>query len=193
MDSHLGRPKTNCCFVLGCIGMPRFHLLLRHPKREETFLCQIFLACGYTSPPYPASALHSAFGAPKGQNVSFRQGSCKEWEWDFLMKSSYPVIQRMSFWVLLNQGFHRWDATVVAIQPQVIIFEHSHSSFKIPSSKFNTACRRPVNLTGHFVAGNENGCTESSKFFWHKYYKIDQWCNGESKVVTSLVRLGCKT
>ena len=70
---------------------------------------------------------------------------------------------------------------------------HKHHSWKIPSQKLNTAGGRPVTLTGHFVAWNKNGCTESSKNFGHKYYETDQWCNVNGKVMTSLVRLGCKT
>ena len=47
-----------------------------------------FLRCGYTSPSYPASALHSDNGAPNGHNVSLCQGSCEDCEWDFPMKTS---------------------------------------------------------------------------------------------------------
>ena len=51
------------------IGIPRFRLLLRYPKREETFLRPMFLACGCTNPPYPASALHSALSLWGTQRV----------------------------------------------------------------------------------------------------------------------------
>ena len=70
VGSHLGRPTPpTVASSRGRIGILRFLILLRCPKREETFLCQIFLACGCTSPPYPASALHSGHGAPSGHNV----------------------------------------------------------------------------------------------------------------------------
>ena len=68
-----------------------------------------------------------------------------------------------------------------------------HHSPKIPLRKVDTAGRRPVALTRHFVAWNENGCTESSNFCCHKYYEIGLWYDVKSKVVTSLVCLGCKT
>ena len=43
-----------------------------------------------------------------------------------------------------------------------------HHSSKIPSWKVNAAGRRPVTITRHFVAWNENGCTKSSEFSCHK-------------------------
>ena len=81
VGSHLGRltPPTVASSP-SRLGIRRFLLLLRCPKREETFLRQIFLTCGCTSPPYPASALHSGFGASNGHNVSLRQGSLEECE-----------------------------------------------------------------------------------------------------------------
>ena len=80
----------------GRIGITRFRLLLRCPKREVTFLCHIFLASGCTNRPYPASTLHSGYGAPNGLNVSLRQGSREECKWDFPMKSSWhPVFQHV--------------------------------------------------------------------------------------------------
>ena len=72
----------------GHIGIPRFCLLLRYSKGEETFFHQTFLACGFTSPRYPASALHSGDGAPNGHSVSLRQGSREECKRYFPMKSS---------------------------------------------------------------------------------------------------------
>ena len=48
----------------------------------------------------------------------------------------------------------------------------SHNSSKIPSWKVNSAGKRPVTRTGHFVARNENGCTESSEICCHKHYEV---------------------
>ena len=73
-----GKTHITVASSRGRIGIPRFHLLLRCPNREETFIRQFFLACGCTSPPYPASALHSGYGTPKRHNVSFSQGSCED-------------------------------------------------------------------------------------------------------------------
>ena len=99
LGSHLGRPTPpTVASSRGCIGIPRFCLLLRCPKREETFLRQIFLAHGWTSPPDPASALHSGYGASNGCNLSLRQDSREKCKWDFPMKSSwYSLFKRMSF------------------------------------------------------------------------------------------------
>ena len=94
-----GKTHTTVASSLHRIAIPRFRLVWRRPNREETFLRQMFLACGYTTPPYPTSALHSSYGPPSGHNVSLCQGSCKECEWDFPIKSSwYPEFQRVSFW-----------------------------------------------------------------------------------------------
>ena len=99
VGSHLGRPTPpTAASSRGRIGIPRFRFLLWCPKHEETFLRQIFLACGCICSPDPASALHSGYGATDGHNISLRQGSREECKWDFPMKSSwYPVFQRMSF------------------------------------------------------------------------------------------------
>ena len=98
VDSHLGRPTPpTVVSSRGRIGIPRFRLMLQCPKCEETFLRQIFLACGCSNPPHSASALHSAYWAPNGYNVSLRQGCPKECKWDFPMKFSwYPVFQHLS-------------------------------------------------------------------------------------------------
>ena len=84
VGSHLGIPTLpTVALSRGCIGIPKFCLLLWCPKREETILHQIFLACECTSPPYPAFALHSAYGARNGHNISLRQGSREKRAWDF--------------------------------------------------------------------------------------------------------------
>ena len=99
VGSHLGRPTPpTVASYRSRIDIPRFHLLLRCPKSEETFLRRILLTCGYTSPPYAASALHSTYGVSKGHNFFLHQGSREEFEWDFPMKSSWCfVFQRTSF------------------------------------------------------------------------------------------------
>ena len=99
VGSHQGIPTLlTVASSWGRIGIPRFRLLLWCPKREETFLRQMFLACGCTSPPYSASVLHPGYGAPNGYNVSLRQGSHEEWEWDFPIKYLwYRVFHHLSF------------------------------------------------------------------------------------------------
>ena len=44
---------ADCCFISGSYWYTQFRLLLQCPKCEDTFLRQIFLAHGFTSPPYP--------------------------------------------------------------------------------------------------------------------------------------------
>ena len=79
-----GKTHTaDCCFVSGSYWYTQVSLLLQCPSCEETFLLQIFLACECTSPPFPASALHSAYGAPNRHNVSLHQGSGEDCRWDF--------------------------------------------------------------------------------------------------------------
>ena len=62
-----------------------------------------------------------------------------------------------------------------------------HHGSKIPSRKVNTADSRHVTLTGHFVAWNENGCTESSKIFCRKVLQnwSIMWCKKQSSDVIS--------
>ena len=144
-----GKTHTaDCSFVSGSYWYTQVCLLLQSPKREETFLRQIFLACGCTSPPYPASTLHSDYWAPNGHNVSLRQGSREEREWDFPMKSSwYPVFQRVIFGSLLIR-----DSTIEALSgvTVVAIWPQRSSSSNVLAPDMNCLNRlKTVALDGH--------------------------------------------
>ena len=238
MGPHLGRPTPpTVASSRGRVGIPRFRLLLRCPKSEETFLCQISLHVGAQIHPTPLLLFTEVMGHPAGTTFPYAKAVAKNasetsrWNLHDILYLSV-----CHFWVLLNQGLYPrdvfWGNGRCHSTITVIVFQRSRSRHELSkptensgfgrrlisktvfqtlkallerfslavviihhssSRKANTAGRRPVSLTGHFVAWNENGCTELSKNCCHKYYEIGLWCNVKSKVVTSLVRLGWKT
>ena len=106
VSSHLGRPTPpTVASFRGPIGIPRFRLLWQWPNLEDTFLHHIFLACGCTSPPYPAFTLHFGFAVTERHNVFLHQSSREEYEWDLPMKSSV-YFSVCLFGVLFNHGLY---------------------------------------------------------------------------------------
>ena len=79
---------ADCCFISGPYWYTQVSSPVMMSKTRGDLPPSNFLACGCTSPPFPASALHLGYGAPNGLNVSSHQVSREECESDFPMKSS---------------------------------------------------------------------------------------------------------
>ena len=104
VGSHLERPTPpTVASFRGRIGIPRFCILLRWPKREETLLSQFFVACGCTSPPYSTSALHTVMKHPTGTTFPYDMAVVKNASetspWNLHDILHFSVCH---FWVLLN-------------------------------------------------------------------------------------------
>ena len=122
VGSQLGRPPPpTVASPRGRIGIPRFRLLLWCPKREESFLRQIFSACGCTSPPTPLLLFTQVMGHPTGtcpyaKAVLKNASETSRWNLHDILYFSV-----CHFWVLLNYGLYPKDVfwgNVVAIRPQ---------------------------------------------------------------------------
>ena len=137
---------ADCCFVSGSYWYTHVLSPVTMSQTRGDRLRQIFLACGCTSPPYPASALHSSYGAPNGHNVSLRQGSRNASETSRWNLHDILYFSVCHFWVLLHQGLYPrdvfWGNGRCHSTTTVTVFQRSRSRHELSEPSENSGFGR---------------------------------------------------